>query len=572
VDEVFLFGRSESDIPVEEIKNQIFGYINETTTSFLKAAIGKNQHIVSKVLSVSRGFSMLSLDNIGQIYNNSKNLFNSNPDDLEAFKTVFFDILQNSGTSTALDFIIQAIKEDEMSESQIGSFFTWLPTHLRYPNQEIRMKLFLLVTSDKIMKNDFLRKKSMLGFSSLLHKVCIEKNREFSYPTNVFGKACDPGDEFLNSVWIPFLTNQDENEAILSLGFFPTKMSTNHLKKISLDETQTSITKFLAIVSLGNIVEESRSEETSSFLLTFIKSSKEEVSLRIAAFNAIMRSQPSMLILNRLATLTWSLGDKEEDLLSVIRNEFSILSTADPDPRSDKKFSELRKNAALVYPMMKKGIQGQCSISSNAYQTNWMEKLGVVINSMSSWTLENCHESLPQDFLSKLDIKMGGVSFQPISGGFKIADLDKMIDTFKNTFQQDSVLKSTDQALNKMQANGGLFYQIFQSAPNFVSLRGSDLRNFLKIISNSEKASKANICGNSKINYMRAMDRAPNIRIIASDLGVPIVTEVHLPTAVSVVNNLNVDCQDIMPKFNLDTKLVVNAMVIIANIIFKYEV
>ena len=587
----FLYGVSPSDVSSEETMSQLKKYISEIVRELTSGTDTKDKQITSKILAVSRGFLMLrSKEEIKSVYNQLKSDFSSNPEDLDSMKNVFFDTLLMSGCPKCLYFIKESIMAGELSSLQISNFFIWMPTFVKLPTNEVLSSLYELVSSDKIREDKVLYNRAIMGFSTLLNKACISSFRKTMYPTNVYGEFCNAESEIIVSKWIPYLIHdlkyngsaERRNEIIVSLGLMQHKSVIGELIPFvegSFEET-TKLNRYLAIHSLSSAGAAMDPTHVVPIFFSILSNPAECSTLRIAAFNALMKQNPSMAVMHKIASLTWTIRD--EELLKVINIAFFTLSKESEQPTYDETTLTLQKKAFLVYPLIKK-TQGILPSSGTVFTSDRMQKLGVGYNTKTTW-ISSKSSFIPQDLYTEMTYFMDQFRFTPLSFGLRLTGAENLYSQIEKLFQPiESQNEQEEQQQQGQQGNqewekiveqlkmkarengsmdGAIFLRWFESSPifhNFDKLTPEQLRQKIAPLLSNPESIKDNVCGNFPLNYQQTMDRTPTVFMVPSDMGFPIVIEFHMPVAFSIRGNMFVNCKSLVPSVSIKATVIANS-------------
>ena len=590
----FLYGVSPSDVSSEEVMSQLKKYISEIVRELTQGVDTKDKQITSLVMAVSRGFQMLkSKDEISTVYNELKHEFSSTPEDLASLKNVFFDTLLMSGCPKCITFIKESILSGELSPVQISNFFIWLPNFVKLPTEELLNSIYELVSNDKIRESTILYNKAIMGFSTLLNRACISSIRNTQYPVNVFGEFCNPDSEIIVSKWIPYLVHdlkytksyQKRNEIIVSLGLMQHKSVIGELipfVEASIEDS-TPLNRYLAIHSLSSAAASRDATHVVPIFFAILSNPAESTTLRIATFNALMKQNPSMTVMHKVAALSWT--TKDQELLKVINIAFFTLSKESELVTYDETTLSLPKKAFLVYPLIKK-TEGILPSSGTVFSSDRMRKLGVGYNSKTTW-IAGKSSFIPKDMYTEMTYFMDQFKFTPISLGLRLSGAENLYSQIEKLFepiesqlngQQEDQQQQQRQEVNqewegiieqlklKVRENGPMdgafFLRWFESSPmfyNFDKLSAQQLREKIAPLLSNPQMIKDKLCGEFPLNFQQTMDRTPSVFMIPSDMGFPIVIEVLMPVAASIRGSLNIRCESEMPSISLKANIVANS-------------
>jgi len=426
----FLSGwTKDQEIPVEQIKSQVKNLIKEVVTELIQSIDVHEKQIPMKVLSASRGLSMLKTkEEIRNVYTELKSEFHGSEQDLVSMKNIFYDSVLMSGTPQSIHFLKEIILSEEMSKIQISNIFIWMPHYIIIPNQEVLRELFELVTSEKVRECPLLYNAAIMGYSTLLEKACISNLRKTSYPVSVFGEFCNPDSEIVTEKWIPYLlkdlknaqtTHAKRNEIIVSLGLLNHKNTIGELIPYVEGSAQdtSKVNRLMAIysLSLSSLAREQQHVVLPIFH-AILSNPAENTELRIAAFNILIRMNPPMSVMHKIVSLTWT--EKNKEILKVINVALATLSLESRNEQTAESTLTIAKKAALVYPLIKK-TEGILPSSATIFSVEHLRKLGVGYEGVTSWVASNS-SFFPRSFYTELTYLMEQLRLTPVAFGVRL--------------------------------------------------------------------------------------------------------------------------------------------------------
>lgn len=578
----FFYGIDPSEISDAKIKEQIVSYSSEILKSLINGVDARSSEITNKVLAISRGYAMLkNRQEIKDVYENLKKSFNDNEENLVSMKNVFLSTLLNSGTSEAILIINEMIVQGEFTRNQIGHYWTFMPTYVRLPTKEVLESFYTLATSEQTRNDRFLYNKAIMGLSTLMQKACLGMERGYRYPVNVFGEFCNPDSEIVSSKWIPYLIRdlqnthslEQRNEMIVSLGLMKHKSIIGELLPFvqgSFPNT-TELNRYLAIYSMATSADRRDSSHVESIMMSVLNNPAESTILRIAAFHVVMNMNPSLAVMHKIASLTWNCEDNE--LLKTINLAFFTLSRETSNEIHDENTLTLTKRASLVYPLIRK-TPGIIPSSATLFTNDYLSDLDIGYDHRMSWIASNS-SFIPKAFYTEISYIMNQFKVNPLAFGIRLEGSENIYQEVEQLLSKDQndhseVNKELKNIFNqlrvKVHENGpmdGAFYlKWFESSPifyNFDKLSKQELRHKVSSILHDPQMLKGKICGQHPLNFQQTLDRSPIIFMIPSDLGFPIVSEIHLPVGLSVRGKIDIDCSAGLPSVTYEANVVSSA-------------
>ena len=105
-----------------------------------------------RLLTVARGMTTLeTAQEIQRLYTTL--ISGLNPGQTETMQQLFMDTIVMTGTPQSVEFFAKMVRDGKVSETEISSFFMFLPRYVMTPTQKVLKTLFKLATEvDSITK------------------------------------------------------------------------------------------------------------------------------------------------------------------------------------------------------------------------------------------------------------------------------------------------------------------------------------------------------------------------------------------------------------------------------------
>merc|ERR1719290_914314 len=140
-------------------------------------------------------------------------------------RTLFIEIVRNSGTSPSVMFLKQMIEQDQMSEIEKFLVVSTFSHYIKTPTEDLIHQIFHLIKSNAVTSKPYLKAPAQMVFATLIRQACFN-SRNKVYPENVFGKMCSPNHQKITEEYIPYLVQQlrssqsqtEKQAAIYTLG------------------------------------------------------------------------------------------------------------------------------------------------------------------------------------------------------------------------------------------------------------------------------------------------------------------------------------------------------------------
>ncbi|EGI60933.1 Vitellogenin-1, partial [Acromyrmex echinatior] len=303
--------------------------------------------------------------------------------------SAFSCAVANAGTGPALITIKNWIKSGKLEGIQAAQIISKIPKSALAPTTEYVAAFFQLITDEKVTKQRFLNTTASLSFAELARYTQSNKLSIY-YPVYSFGRMVPKHDIELLETYIPYMTTQlrkaiEEGDShriqtyIMALGNF------GHPKILSVFEPYLEgtipISKFqrlMMVISLSKLTE-SYPRVVRSVALRIYLNLKEAYELRCVAVHIIMKTNPSLIILQRIAEFTNQ--DQDRHVNSVVKTSIKSLINLE-----QSEWKDLAEKARIASKLLNPNISEdnysqsifmQTKIASlNIAQTNSFQIIG----------------------------------------------------------------------------------------------------------------------------------------------------------------------------------------------------
>jgi len=588
--------------------------MEESSSSSSSSNSYTEKHINMKILSIARGFGILndkhaiksiydellsSVESESQSYSYSGQSAESTEQKKHTIKNIIFDTVLMSGTPQSIYFLKDMIKSGEMTKLQIASMFFSLPRYVITPTEELLESLFHLVTGEQRLRScEKLFSTVVLGYSNLIQKACLSDSRKSSYPIWVFGDFCSERSPVVNEMWIKWLVQQlqssgsgstsshtveRKNMIITAMGSLTHKSVFPELIPFvqgSVEGT-TPMTRYLAIFALAKAGSK-KPETVIPIIYSVFSNPAESTEARIAAFNCLLRLNPSLSTMQKIAASTWFESDME--VLKTVNIALYTLAKQTETMTVKSKFGGLTMagKAYAVFPTIKK-TAGIMPSSASIFSSDKLTKLGVGFESVTGWTGSNS-TFLPVNMFTEIKYFLDRLEMTPLSMGVRFEGAENIYEKIgeilaPNGEEASQVERQLRQQLNSQwvkiveqlriksrqsptsdKMSGAFFATFLESSSvflNFDKITSEMLREKISPLlhgSNPLKELKEKVCGRTPLNFQKTIDLTPTVFLIPSDLGLPINIEVHAPVTVSFRGAIDVDCSLRVPSVSVEAK------------------
>lgn len=593
----------------EEIMSQIVELLSEVARD-LKSSGSKiiEAHINMKLLGVSKGMSML--DEPGMFMEIYGKVSSQGP----AVLNLFFDTVTISGTPVAVDFIKEMMTSGKMSRMQKAQFFMWIPQHLTAPTPKALHTLFDLIRSEAVQGpqvSSVVRGLAYSSLSRLIHLACISEDRLNSYPTWVFGEFCSPDSEIVNGKWVPFLTEKvmdasrsagEKDVAIMSLGLVAKKTVIPTLLRVIMPEMMTrqgsmssmkptSTSRQLALYSLVSVgLREPKL--VSPILLSLLKDPSENLEMRVAAFNGLMRmGPPSVHILQDIVGMTHQEVGLNKELLKVINTGLYSAGHQELHPNMEFRTVEMIKNARMAYHMVRK-IKGVHPTSATFFFNTFLERLDIGYDAFLTY-VRSQESFLPKHIFAEIKYLLVNFNIKPIQVGVnfgsvsnlhaKLAELLASKEKLQEAIQEhltsglNSGWRQIVDQLKEEEVEGHhhsyeqgyefgseerrdrstLFIQMFEASFLYFNLDTLTSNHAVRQLVREVLVKKQQVKVDQRVEVQKVMDLVPLMVTIPSDMGFPINIRLNYPVTISFSGDVKASLTASVQSLDISGKLAV---------------
>jgi len=552
-----------------------------------------------RLLTVVRG--MTTLETVQEIQRLYTTLISElNPGQTETMRQLFMDTIVMTGTPQSVEFFAKMVRDGKVSQTEISSFFMFLPRYVMTPTQKVLKTLFKLATEvDSITKFPTTYSLAITSLSQLVQSACVAESRITAFPVHVLGEFCTPESEIVQEILIPYLArslhkapqNHIEEEVrnihIVALGLIRHKNVITELTPIidsklsvstsTIEGSRNAAARILAVWSLMSVGYQNPHVVTPVLTNVFTNPA-EATEMRIAAFNALMKMNPSKVVFDIIAAQTRMEPQMDLELLKVINIGLYTLGHQIPEEAiqaGPESLIELIEKAKLAYQMVRK-TYGIVPTTASFYKTEFLKDLGAGYSAQLAWV--SAHDQImPRSgyfglslFLQKyyIDIFQGGYmlngsnsildhlsSVVAKASGHDVQKIKSEIEGSLNTefskilqkLNMESSMSDTVQAAGffQMAESGIIFRSLTQKTTDIIT------EELIRLIKNPLSLLTAEM----KVNFQKTIDLSPMQIMFPSDMGFPIQIEINAPVTVSVMAKASVESASLLPSISVTGKL-----------------
>ena len=550
------------------------------------------KYTTMKIVTVARGLSQLSKSEMQEIYRQLESEF-SEELKKESFKTLYFDTVLMASTPEAIKFIKEKIQNREINKVQTITILLWIPNSIIMPTEEVLEELWQLVQSEQVRQCRMTENVARMSLATLLNKACLKRTRNMNYPIWVLGRFCSPESQIIKEKFLPYMLRhleqaqewQKKNEIIVTLGMLPTQEVVAKMIPIVEGRVQGQevprMSRMLALWTLAEAGRQVQPQVVEPIFYSIYANPAESTELRVAAFNALMSLNPSMPVLHKVAARTWV--EQDQEVLKSVNMALWTMAynVVEPVPVAD--VMNIVVKAKQVYPLIKK-IRGVLPTSGTIYSSEYMERLNTGYFAIKAWTASKA-SFIPKDMYNEFNFVMDQFRFKLYSLGIRTEGMENMYKkmvqlltpqesgkSFESHIEEisrkleESVSSEFQRILRKLNVeprqssdrmSGALYAQWMESAPFFVNMQDMTTKvlkeKINKIFENPEEL-KQKLSEERKFQYKHTADMSQYQALIPTDMGLPIIIDVHMPYIVSMEGKINARLSWFQPELTMETK------------------
>ncbi|XP_011879089.1 PREDICTED: uncharacterized protein LOC105568228 [Vollenhovia emeryi] len=344
-----------------------------------------------------------------------------------------WDILYNTvahvGTGPALITITNWVKNKKLEGMQAADIISRIPKATLTPTPEYVQAFFELITDEQVRKQKCLNTIAPLAFADLIRHIQSNKASSY-YPVYSFGRMVPKNDRALLQTYIPYMAIQlkkaiEEGDNpriqtyIMALGNF------GHPKVLSIFEPylegsapMSKFQRLMMVVSLNRLGENFPRLARSVAYKIYINT-MEAYELRCAAVYVIMKTNPPLNLLQRMAEFTHQ--DQDKQVNSAVTTSIEGLANS-----KQPELQELANKARIASKQLKSStytenyshsmLQEITVASLNMVQTTLLQTIG----SDNSMTSKGVQFNVQQSF--------GGFNFPSGKVSYEISNIRELLD------------------------------------------------------------------------------------------------------------------------------------------------
>ncbi|XP_028134500.2 vitellogenin [Diabrotica virgifera virgifera] len=275
-----------------------------------------------------------------------------------ATSAVTRDAIAQTGTGPALLVIQEWIQEGKIEGEEASQVVIVAFSSVRLPTMEHLRTAFKLVKHQKVEDQFPLNNTALTGFTDLLRKAVIQKNvAKSEYPVNSFGRfRTEESKKFVREEVMPYLKEKLQKAVqraethrihayIRAVGNLPDPRILEIFEPFLEGKQQSSqFQRLLMVLAMGKLTE-THPEDALAVFFRIYQNPAEHQAVRIAAVFHIMRSRPTLQILQVMASNT---NNENNDYVNaVVKQSIEELTELEAP-----EFAYIRSIAKGVQPLL----------------------------------------------------------------------------------------------------------------------------------------------------------------------------------------------------------------------------
>jgi len=480
----------------------------------------------------------------------------------ETVRTLLIDTVSMAGTSPALMFVKEMIETKQVTDTEALVLIATLAHNIKTPTVDLIDQIFELIKSPSVTGNPVLKYHAHLVFATILRKSCLSDSVQQVFPEYVFGEMCSPNHIKITQVFIPYFVKElkEAQDAMKQMGAITVLGVLGHESTLPLlleyiegkSPSFTPAVRTLAIYCL-DISTPKYKNLLLPVYISIIHNPSEQRGIRIAALSMLLKMQPEIVHLQRLAVATWFEKDIEmhKFIYYSLRSLSHIKLTNLPEGSHLK---DLCMKAQTVLPLAKP-VAGIISSTFATYVSGVISNLDVGYQMITNLVpvATNHH------FYHRLDLFLKQVHTTPLEFAINLRGVSSLLGDLANSLSHETSSyldqihpewKNIIQKLEISPSSNTPFEAALWAKLNddiqFVlvsNFKGTDIMKD-RIVQSFKEPGKlfGQVCKKTPLNFNKVMEVLPYQALIPSDLGLPIIVETQATYLASLKGEIDVDC------------------------------
>jgi len=567
------------ELGIEHMKTHIFTMLTEIATGLTEVQHIEDKHVTTKLMNVAHYFSMLTFEEMKVVFT----MIQTADIDAVVKKTIVdltIDVTAMTGTHHAVLFLKHLVETHPVHTIKVLTTITTLAHYIRTPTVEMLNNIFAIIKAPIVLNNKVIKHNALLNFANILNKACFAPTKVHRFPEHIFGEFCNAATSEIATVYIPYImeqlrTTEDphyKETIIMALG----AIGHESIIPLLLPHIQgkvagcTTSMRLMAMFSLEHVA-----EKHAAILLPIFTglwaNPAEHRHVRMTALTMLLKMKPTFAFMQRLAIFTWY--EKDVEMAKFVYSTiWSLTELKTHVLEASPHLLHLKTMAKIVLPMAKP-IPGILFSTSNLFAAEYLAELNRGFESQTLFTMTPMSKIVFQKLVTIIhDVKIPALKMLFALEGEK-SFYDQIFQTVLEAVNGqssganplDSVHAEWRQIVQDMniQARTGVPFKttfFTQAFDDMVTMFGfgqgymESLKTEMKSYLRNPRSMLQSFCGVKPFNINQAFNLMPTEMVFPTELGLPVIVVVHQPHVLSFQGELNIDCTNFIPTFELTLK------------------
>lgn len=557
------------------VKNQIQELIHEVVSEISHFEDLAEKESALKILQVARAISILSYDEIEEVYRRVVSS-GSSPENVKTKKTLILDCMAMAGTHPAIMVIRDLVVKGEVKGETAAQVISTIPISVKVITPELIAELIEMVQSPQVKPANQPRGTnqvwitSLLAIGNMIHYGCVSpRTKNFNYPKEPRGAPlCKKNDPIIVNEFIPMLRHgleqaHSEGKIWKKMVLLHALGNVGHPEVIPVLEAcivgqicRDPQVKTKAVNAMARVTRIAPSK-VYKILRPVYANQKQHYAVRMAAFQTLIYCKPPPAFFTAVATDTWFEPSQQV-------GSFVSTTLANFANNTLPVYMNISRMARMASPLAKKfklGAQYSRAIINSDYLPE--ETMGSFLHS----TIFGSTKSLiPRFAYTRLINRAGGFNLDVLQAGIYAQGVQEVINKVLRVLDpvanKEEILSlwnrvseswhSDEEPLGPIARDLNLklrkddplnimaWFKAFGGMERLVTL---DYRTLLELVSDITPSfsSSGRVGLNMKVNYQKAFNPRSVTIILPTDVGVPVYFSKKSPVLISVRGHISLE-------------------------------
>ncbi|XP_069693294.1 vitellogenin-like [Periplaneta americana] len=337
------------------------------------------------------------------------------------------DVLVMCGTNPAFHVLRTWIEQKDLTGEAASEVVAALPEHLQTPSPDVVRHFYELVRSNAVKEDPQLRISAVLAFSHLLRVACVDVGlRRARYSEETLDARCDAQHVERYISWLAGLAQTDplRRVYVAALGNTGVPKALATLRAVAEEPSASLQLRTAAVVAMKHptLLAPDAAART---LFALYRDVGQPAAVRVAAVSLLLYARPSLVLLQRVAVLTWY--DPSATVAAFVHSSLRALASL-----RDPVYSEVSRRAAAALPLARPAPL-DLHLPQNFLWTRVNEELHTVI--LNHMSYEKGMD--PFNIYFRHTQRLGGIFRVPLEVDLSVTNPEQLL-----TLMQEFILPS----------------------------------------------------------------------------------------------------------------------------------